>query len=403
MERQCIARTQLKGLRRIKVDNRYVHDSWAQICAILRDKLGHAHANLLAEPVSVGDGIIEWYGGTGEAPRPISALGETEHAALLQRFYALKGDIEALAARSREGRDETQRRIGDNLEQAMRFAHRPDETFPLYSVGGEPALIGWGTRIDNDEPYVEPNGPTWMAPPRRPRPPPPGPITTVATSTGDWRNVLAWSLFALLALLLFLRLLPPCGLAGLTGERLCPQVTLTDPAGDPAPLRAARQQVAALEDALANAPLCSRSDTQAGVGASEADRRRTEAGGESGELTITLTWNGTEDLDLHVICPAGGEIFYKKKIACGGELDVDRNNNATQATSQPVENIVFKQTPAPGHYGILVHKYPRQAQLAGESPVTAFEVQVTWQGQRQNYRGQVARDERLTVTTIDVP
>ena len=411
MERQYIARTQLKGLRRLRADNTSAHDAWTQIEALLRKRLGDAHANLLAEPVSVGDGLIDWYGGTGEDLRPLSALGETEHAALLQRFHALKGDIEALAAQLREGRDADQRHKGAILEHALRFAHQPDEAFPLYSVGGEPVLVGWGTRLDNDAPYAEPIPPDPIDVPGVARPPnkdeeapqQPVHIATAAASTWDWRSMLAWLLFALLTLLLFLRLLPPCGLAGLTGERQCPQVTLTDSPGDPAPLLAAQQRVAALEDALANAPLCSRPGTQAGVGASEADRRRTEAGGQSGELTITLTWNGTEDLDLHVICPAGGEIFFRNKTACGGELDVDRNSNAALATSQPVENVVFKQAPAPGHYAILVHKYPRQTQLAGESPVTAFEVQVIWQGQRQTYPGQVAKDERLTVTTIDVP
>jgi len=44
-----------------------------------------------------------------------------------------------------------------------------------------------------------------------------------------------------------------------------------------------------------------------------------------GEIEFALSWNDENDLDLHVICPCGVEIYFsnKKCQTCGGELDCD--------------------------------------------------------------------------------
>lgn len=42
-------------------------------------------------------------------------------------------------------------------------------------------------------------------------------------------------------------------------------------------------------------------------------------------LCFTVIWENYNDLDLHVICPCGMEIYYanKKCCSCGAYLEID--------------------------------------------------------------------------------
>jgi hypothetical protein len=71
-------------------------------------------------------------------------------------------------------------------------------------------------------------------------------------------------------------------------------------------------------------------------------------------------WNNRNDLDLHVIDPAGEEISFKSKRArSGGWLDVDMNAEPRRGlSSQPVENVFWPAGGAPlGTYKLLVNHY----------------------------------------------
>src|SRR5437763_525041 len=84
--------------------------------------------------------------------------------------------------------------------------------------------------------------------------------------------------------------------------------------------------------------------------------RRTEReGAQTGDVQTPLPWNKYNDLDLHMICPSGEEIYVgNKKSRCGRELDVDMN--VTLTSNEPVENVFWPSgRAAKGRYKVFVH------------------------------------------------
>ncbi len=82
--------------------------------------------------------------------------------------------------------------------------------------------------------------------------------------------------------------------------------------------------------------------------------------GESGILRVNLSWNTTDDLDLHVETPSGEVSYNNKTVENGGviaTLDIDANAGES-LTSTPQENIVWDGIPI-GKHKISVHFYNR--------------------------------------------
>ena len=105
----------------------------------------------------------------------------------------------------------------------------------------------------------------------------------------------------------------------------------------------------------------------------------------TGEIEVSLIWENTNDLDLHVLDPDGEIInFANPNSTSGGELDVDKNAACNSLlTSEPVEHIVWKDlSPPVGSYRIFVNYYancdasvstPFQVELkVGDSPLKSF-------------------------------
>ena len=96
------------------------------------------------------------------------------------------------------------------------------------------------------------------------------------------------------------------------------------------------------------------------------DRYRDSLGGTTGDITITLSWNTTDDLDLHLIEPSGEEIYYKhKRSISGGELDIDMNAGEN-FYSRAIENIYYTSLPSRGRYKIKVNYYKRNESNMGQ-------------------------------------
>jgi hypothetical protein len=93
------------------------------------------------------------------------------------------------------------------------------------------------------------------------------------------------------------------------------------------------------------------------VSGRDIDERQETQGIVSGALGITLAWNGTSDLDLHVVCPGGEKISHTARSACQGKLQLDMN--AGQNSSEtPIENIFWEEDNIPpGTYQVHVSCY----------------------------------------------
>lgn len=100
-------------------------------------------------------------------------------------------------------------------------------------------------------------------------------------------------------------------------------------------------------------------------------RERLEAAGaKQGAIEIGLSWENTNDLDLHAIDPNGERVFFQqKRCSSGGELDVDRNASCGRVTDRPVEHIVWTEdTPPHGSYTVCVHHFQTCGGVAAPTP-----------------------------------
>lgn len=120
----------------------------------------------------------------------------------------------------------------------------------------------------------------------------------------------------------------------------------------------------------------------------------------TGDVQVTLRWDSTADLDLHVLDPYGEELWYDhKSSASGGILDVDANAACFSQMANPVENVYWPTGGAPtGEYSVGVVYFAN----CGEVGPTDFEVIVRLQGSVYGrYPGSVSqKGDSLLITTF---
>jgi hypothetical protein len=132
--------------------------------------------------------------------------------------------------------------------------------------------------------------------------------------------------------------------------------------------------------------------------------RLRQAGARSGDVQVSLEWKNINDLDLHIIDPAGERIFYRNRAsASGGQLDIDMNAGPP-FTARPVENVYWPERGAPrGAYKVQVIHFANN----GARDPTQFTIRVINKGQSTYYRGYIryvpseAR-AHITVCTFNV-
>ena len=147
----------------------------------------------------------------------------------------------------------------------------------------------------------------------------------------------------------------------------------------------------------------------------EMQRRLQNMGAATGDVQISLAWNGRNDLDLSCQEPSGETIDgYNQQSRAGGQLDVDMNptddglispfsrakliartgrlssDHRTGTSSTPVENIVWKGVQAPaGHYRVFVHQFCNKE----GSVSTPFWIEVKMRGIVKRINGAVGKED----------
>jgi hypothetical protein len=76
-----------------------------------------------------------------------------------------------------------------------------------------------------------------------------------------------------------------------------------------------------------------------------------------GDVQVSISWDNSNDVDLHVFDPAGFEIYYAARTSdSGGNLDLDSNVGCNPGPQN--ENIYWATGTAPeGEYKIVLHLY----------------------------------------------
>ena len=122
-----------------------------------------------------------------------------------------------------------------------------------------------------------------------------------------------------------------------------------------------------------------------GLSESELDESLLDANAQSGLITVSLGWQTSDDVDLHVITPTGSEIYYSSRSHDSGTLDVDANASSDNIVSNPVENIFFTDPPS-GTYKVSVVMYSNR----NEGAAAAFIVRVKVGEDTKVFRGTIA-------------
>lgn len=393
------------------------------ITDVLRERLGSDHARLFADPVaSALSGRVDWYTDGEGAPIPFARLTRDEQNTLREALGRYSTDIAALAKNLKDARDPHDVQLGQALEQALEIPGE-DSIFALRDGPDgslRPVLINWGwVRSAQHQVRGVLSGYARIARVARTAPetarvlsaaaPLPPPVAQ-GWAIWPWLLIVGWMLLAVLLASILWLLIRPCGLTPNRFANFCPapiEVTASDLSAERLVLE---NQIAAIERELTVAdnacqpvappqPLAPPPpEPEPETPPNDAlDQRLEERGGRTGDLNFTLFWNNKEDLDIFVTCPSNETVFYNKRTACGGTLDVDANRHAENAQNSAVENIFFTD-PSPGQYKIRVQLYG--GRTGGR---TDFKLRIRQRGtQVQDFTGSVSASSRTWQKTITV-
>jgi hypothetical protein len=408
--------------------------NWDRLTDILRREVSPEAADLLAEPIpDSARGQTHWHTTANDDPISLSTLSTPERDALLEKLDQRGQEILRFADRLVAGGREADQRLAAVMRSITEV---PDRERHIWSVDGKPVITAWGRRpLDAPERVAtivireraRTEGPAALSgtvvgsapPPRIEAGPPPPPVppelpTERPPDMPPWwhaawaRTLPLWVALALLLLAIFTTLLPACSISLPLLNRLFNRCELQASTS----LDQLREKNRVLRDALRQAelrvaivdgdcatrgrlPPSNRAENEQRPNADEAlDRARREHATE-GKLDVTLAWNGREDLDIHVYCPGGAEIWAENRKACGGELEIDKNAKADQREDHPLEHVTWVTDPPPGEYQVLVRLYNRFELPERDIP---FTVVVRANGSApQEYKG-IARDVNKMVS-----
>ena len=431
MENIRIASTPLAGLRPVgQVTSRDHNRLSAQLASLAADK--PELRVLFADSEPTRDGTrIDWYSPADSTYVALTSLPEPERAAVLDKVDELFAAVRLAGERLGASGDP----FGDALVNATSLPS-PREKYiyvgrsPSDPRQWHPVVVCWA--YSNDAPATAGLTPQIMK--RRPF------LSRGGTSSGTaaqgavlasapamaiaGRRTTWWWLLWIALLLLLLAMawlmLRACGMAlpGL-GRTFCPVASAAATTGDEERNRALNELARQLELQIAQREVTCLTERHAEAQRQSVpestptptpqpqptpkpepepkkaetptlDERLKREGAKSGELQISLVWDGTADLDLHVFCPNGEQIYYSKKSGCGGTLDVDMNNSENKSTS-PVENAFWPDgAPKPGRYRVAVVLYDRHGDNRPQIP---FQVRIKMGSDQRTVPGTISKSQ----------
>lgn len=409
--------------------------AWDVLREVLGRELGPAYAALLAEPLSSAQsGTTDWHTVAGGRPLKMTELGPDEARALSDRLYEVRLQVHKLADRI-ETKSSKQQSQDKSLADALRRAVIvPDDNKFVYALNDQPVLVEWShVYIDDNRPETT----IFVDVIRKPRieaaaetvpeaaaeTPTTTPVVIQTPEKAPRRLpwALLWLLFAAIMSAIFYLLLQACGIStfglNMNFGRFTQACVAAAPSGDyeaelarradllrrirQAELDLARDQgdcnpPVPVPPQRVEAPPPPEKAVPPDGGPSIKDRLDREKA-QTGELQISLAWNGLEDLDLHVDCP-GGTIYFGADTACGGKLDIDMN--AGKKAREAVENV-FWSTPPNGTYTVKVKFFDRNDEAARTVP---FAVRVKRGNKVETFTGSAPKPGEIhTVTTFTIP
>ena len=113
------------------------------------------------------------------------------------------------------------------------------------------------------------------------------------------------------------------------------------------------------------------------------ERVKAAGGKVDGVLRVSLSWRNTDDLDLRLIEPNGGIVYYgnkRIKSSSGATLDIDANGG-DGIKENPVENIYWTNLPTQfGKYQVIVNQYSQR-----QTTNQGYEVEAEFNGETYNF------------------
>lgn len=435
---RLIGETDRRQRRPAGVLDGVAQDYRAQVVQHLLSRGMARHAGLFAEGNVLAESI-QWFTALDGPIAHLDDLAPDQRTTTLEQVRVLVEEVEQEAARlraDRAGGDRggTTRVLGDLLATALEGAALAD----LRLVGGEPVLAGWGLRaVENAAPLPALKGElVRAATARRPIAPPPTepaaalPPPPVPGTPASWplrllglaalmlllAAVLAWFLPDVMrhaVALLRMPAAPVCDMpAAPDGGLLLLQddeIRLRSRIAELERTYAGRVQqcrIAAIPRPVPQAappqvlpPQVVPPPVVPPQQRSDIDQRLERERAKSGEYQVSLIWDGQADLDLHVLCPGGGHIYFERTNGCGAVLDVDMNAQGGRGSRTPVENVVWSGKPPSGTYRVQVHYYDYDER---RTPVP-FTVRIVTAGASREVKGVANGPGMQNVTEFTVP
>ena len=128
------------------------------------------------------------------------------------------------------------------------------------------------------------------------------------------------------------------------------------------------------------------------------EKVKAAGGNVDGFMRASLHWFNLDDLDLHVVQPAGGEIYFGNKHGIsGGTLDIDMNVSCP--VRDAVENVVWTDPHRlnAGTYTVYIQNFTRR-----ESVDVGFEVEIEVNGELHKFNYDKIVGTRVEVANIIV-